>query len=181
MKKGDHLFLVQVAEESKRYNAFTRKRAVLDYIKQHKNAALAPSGRIITVQMVGEWEVEQVALLVPKVEDEELEPKPGFRGNDGRIPCIDIRCLDGGGHFKDECPHKDESTPCEDKACPVKGPHTIYNCHQVPRSQMICSDAGFCNVEGCYHKTAHEFIDKSCDSKGHCHGAPTRTEVCKPV
>jgi hypothetical protein len=137
--------------------------------------------KVLEVEVIGEYKVRPAFGMHRIDGDINRKPKPGFRGNDGRTPCIDIRCLDDGGHFTDECPHKDESTPCEDKQCPVIGPHTTYNCHQVPRSQMICSDAGFCNVEGCYHKTAHEFVAHSCDNKGFCPGAPSRTEVCKPV
>ena len=134
MKKGDNFFLVQGAEGSEKYNKFDRKRELLDYIAQRKETmSQGPIGRIITVQIIDEWEIEQVALLVPKVEDK--EPKPGFRGNDGRTSCLDVRCLGNDPHYTDECPHKDEdiNIPCEDKHCTLNGPHTVYNCHKIPR------------------------------------------------
>ena len=134
MKKGDNFFLVQGAEGSEKYNKFDRKRELLYYIAQRKETmSQGPIGRIITVQIIDEWEIEQVALLVPKVEDK--EPKPGFRGNDGRTSCLDVRCLGNDPHYTDECPHKDEdiNIPCEDKHCTLNGPHTVYNCHKIPR------------------------------------------------
>ena len=90
MKKGDHFFLVQVAEGSEKYYECTRKRDVLDYVAYRKEKlSQGPIGRIITVQMVGEWEVEQVVMIVPKVEDEE----PNDIDTDKRnVMCTNPKC-----------------------------------------------------------------------------------------
>ena len=93
--------------------------------------------KILEVEVLEEYEIKPVFGLhrTKKIKRKEGDPKPGFRGNDGRTPCLDIRCLNSDRHYTDECPHKDEdiNIPCEDKLCSVNGPHTVYNCHKIPR------------------------------------------------
>ena len=105
MKKGDKFYLLEPPNSAGRALKFRSKEDLMVYL----NTSDKPVSEIVAVQIIERYVVQRSVTLLTRVDDEEVKPKMEKK------LCIDIRCLDGDDHYREDCPHKDESTLCEDE------------------------------------------------------------------